>query len=161
MIIEGYAIVFGQLATDGRAEFCTAFSFRRFLASRRRVPLTLGHDGPVLADAVELHADSCGLSFRAEIGTGAWSLLAPKMLGAGHMLCSLGFVDIKKEQRTWRGRYIYEVMSAEIDHIAIVARAAFPQGGCWPSDYDLEDPRLAQLRYRFQCAERNRHLMRA
>ena len=154
--ICGYAIVFGEPATDGRAEYCTALTFREFLAKPHRVPLTLGHDGPTLAPAIELNADSCGLSFRAEIGTGAWSLLGPRMLDEGYMMCSIGFLDIEKEQRTYRGRYIYEVLSAGVDHVAIVDRAAWPQTGCWPHDYAIEDHQLAQLRYRFVCAERNR-----
>ena len=152
----GYAIVFGELATDGRAEYSTALTFREFLAKPHRVPLTLNHDGRILADAIELHADSCGLSFRAQIGTGAWSLLAPKMLGEGYTLCSIGFVDPERKQRTCRGRYIFEVMRAGIDHVACVNRAAWPQTGCWPHDYAIEDHQLAQLRYRFVCAERNR-----
>ena len=158
MIIEGYAILFGQLATDGRAEYCTEFTFRRFLAKPHRVPLVLTHDGAILANAVELNIDSAGVSFRAEIGTGAWSLLRPRMLDEGFTRCSIGFFDVVKEPepRICRRRFAYEVLSAGIDHIAVVARPAFPQGGCWPSDYELEDQRLAQLRYRYQCAERNR-----
>ena len=156
MIIEGYGVTFNQLAMDARAEFCTVLTFHEFLAKPHRVPLTLNHDGPILADGVELNIDSCGLSFTAEISESAWAVLRPKMLGEGFTQASIGFVNIEKEQRVYRGQYVFEVLAAEVDHVAVVDRAAWPQAGCWPNGYAIEDHQLAQLRYRFVCAERNR-----
>ena len=94
MNICGYGVLFNELATDGRAEFCTQNTFRQFLAKPHRVPLTLGHDGPILVNAIELHANSCGLSFRAEITKAAWAILGPKMLSQGFTKVSLGFADL-------------------------------------------------------------------
>ena len=159
--ICGYGLTFNALATDARAEFCTVLTFHEFLAKPHRVLLALGHNGAVLTPSIELHIDSAGVAFRAEVGAGAWSLLRPRMLHEGFTHCSIGFFNIVKEPRIYRGRYIYELTSAGIDHVAITNAAAFPQGGCWPSDHELEDPRLAQLRYRFKCAERNRSYLRA
>ena len=157
LIIEGYGAVFNQLAVDERAEFCTSNTFREFLAKPHRgVPLTLNHDGPILAGAIALHIDSCGLAFSAEISESAWTILGPRMLGAGFTQASIGFLGIEKEQRIYRGEYVYEVLAAEIDHVAVTDRAAWPTTGVWPSGYELEDQRLAQLCYRYQCGQRSR-----
>ena len=154
MTLHGYAILYNEIAfADRQYEFVAPGAFSQFLAASPCVALLWdSHHGWTIVDRVELFGDSAGLAFKARIAPRTWLAISEKMF-EGYTRCSVNFTNMHREPIWHRGRRVFQITQAEIDHIVITNSPAYRGTGVWPVGYALEDDQLVMLRSRYHAAE--------